>query len=395
MDWPSYLRKVVSTAAGAAAGVAAGVGGPIAAASANVAAEKVSDDLLKQFLGAHDDQMQRIEEISLEMRNQLIGLQNTVGGLLDAPWRTALAHIQEASRRPLRRAQELELARIRLFDAWGLAESLLERDPRSLDPAALRCPLVAQQIAAVYSFLGEPQNTVYWLEAAYTTSRNQLDNQVGVVHDIFVQKMKGAYGIPSRRWGKTWDMKITVLLSDPESKDPLWVRAPDSPSMRLVQFPEPPGGGLRHQYSKTIWVKVDLDFVGRLMALVALDAEAQLLRLACLDAGADGNALRPGTEPRSASIDSAREGERRALLGDCTLMVRPYDEYYYLRVLVVFDATTAAQVKVDLFESEKPVQQLIDDRYRQILPIELGSSDFPEWWPIGLPWRPGLRFPEI
>lgn len=371
MDWPSYLRKVVSTAAGATAGVAAGAGGPIAVASAKVAA----DDLLEQFLGAHADQMQRIEEISLGMRDQLMGLQNTVGGLLDAPWRTALAHIREAGRRPLRRAQELELARIRLFDAWGLAESLLERDPRSLDPAALRCPLVAQQIAAVYSFLGEPENTVYWLETAYTASRSQLDNQVGVVHDIFGQKMKGAYEILSRRWSKGYrDMKVTVLSSDPESKDPLWVRAPGSPLTRVVNFPKPPGGGLRKQYSKTIWVKADIDFAGRLMALVALDAEAQLLRLACLDAGADGNSLRPGTEPRAASIDSAREGERRALLGDCRLIVLAHDEYYDLKMLIVFDATTAAQVQVDLFESERLVQKLIDDRYRQILPIELGNT---------------------
>jgi hypothetical protein len=133
VDWPSYLRKVVSrsavAAAGAAAGVATAAGGPIAVASAKAAAEKVSDDLLAQFLGAHDDQMQRIEELSLEMRGRLIGLQNTVGGLLDAPWRTALAHIEEAGRGPVRRGQELELARIRLFDAWGVAKGFGRPEP--------------------------------------------------------------------------------------------------------------------------------------------------------------------------------------------------------------------------------------------------------------------------
>ena len=118
------------------------------------------------------------------------------------PWRTALAHIEEAGRRPSSRAQELELARIRLFDARQVAESLLERDPRSLDPAALRCPLIAQQIAAVYSFLGEPQNTGTRLANAYRASRKQLDNQVGWLYDIFVQKMKGAKGLSSGQEGQ-------------------------------------------------------------------------------------------------------------------------------------------------------------------------------------------------
>jgi len=136
--------------------MAAGAGGPIAVVAAGAAAENLSESLLAQFMGAHTDQMQRIEALRQEMRGRLIGLQDTVGGLLDAPWRTALAHIEEAARRPPRRAQELELARVRLFEAWGVAEGLFGRNAKSLDPAALRCPLIAQQLAAVYTFLGEP-----------------------------------------------------------------------------------------------------------------------------------------------------------------------------------------------------------------------------------------------
>lgn len=367
MDWPSYLRKVVSrsavAAAGAAAGMAAAAGGPMAVVSAKAAAEKVSDDLLAQFLGAHDDQMQRIEELSLEMRGRLTGLQNTVGGLLDAPWRTALAHIEEAGRRPSSRAQELELARIRLFDAWGVAESLLERDPRSLDPAALRCPLIAQQIAAVYSFLGEPQNTGYWLANAYRASRKQLDNQVGWLYDIFVQKMKGAKGLSSRQVLPT---SISVYSRDWESKDPLWVGA---------------GGGRAATSLEIVRVKRDLDFEGRLTALVELDAEAQLLRLACLDAGADGTALRPGTEPRLASMHSVRDGERRVLIGDCQRY--PGDTshgYHRLKVLVAFHATTAALVEVDLGTERPPIERLIDERYRQLLPFEIWYNWHDKWW---------------
>jgi hypothetical protein len=378
MDWPSYLRKVVSTAAGTAAGVAAGAGGPIAVATAKVTAEKVSDDLLAQFLGAHADQMQRIEEISLEMRGRLIELQNTVGGLLDAPWHTALAHIEEAGRLPSRRAQELELARIRLFDAWGVAKSLLERDPRSLDPAAMRCPLVAQQIAAVYSFLGEPQNTVHWLVAAYMASRNQLNNQVDALRDIFVQKMEGATDyVHSQRSpikilpiigmmpigmfkANRSSIFIDVYSRDLESKDPLWARAPGTPTTLYI--------GGKPQNMKFVKIKPDPDFERHLWALVELDAEAQLLRLACLDAGADEISLRPGTEPRSASTDSALEGERRTLI----------ESYHdaFLRILVVFDAMTAARVRrpVSVVYAKRPIEELFHGRYQQILPVEVGGD---------------------
>jgi hypothetical protein len=367
MDWPSYLRKLVSTTAGTAAGAAAGAaatpGGPIAMAAASVAARKVSDDLLAQFMGAHADQMQRIEEISLEMRGQLIELQNTVGGLLDAPWRTALAHIEEAGRRPSRRAQELELARIRLFDAWGVSKSLLERDPRSLDPAALRCPLVAQQIAAVYSLLGERQNAMNWLVTAYKTSRNQLNDQVGAVYDIFAEKMRGV----KKRIDFGFIM-ISVYSADPNSQDPLWVRAP-LPDHDLRSGPYE-GGKFWRKFGL---VKPDLGFEGRLAALGALDAEAALLRLACLDAGVEGVALMPGVHPRLAGMYSAREGERRALIEDRS---RAYTSFvdHQANVLVVFDATTAVVAHVGTTARDSPIYHVIGDRYREVLPVQISPN---------------------
>jgi hypothetical protein len=338
VDWPSYLQKVVSktavAAAGAAAGVAVGAGGPIAVASAKAAAEKLSGDLLAQFMDAQADQLQRIEELSLEMRGRLIELQNTVGAQLDAPWHTALAHIEEAGRRPSHRAQELELARRHLFYAWGEAESLLERDPRSMDPAALRCPLVAQQIAAVYSFLGEPRNTVHWLEKAYIASRSQLDNQISAARDIFVQKMKGA----KRTWNSGSCLHIDVQSKDRNSKDPLWVLAPTTGFGAGYKFP----GYIAPKYG---CVKRDLDFEGRLVALGELNAEARLLRLACLDAGAN-----------------APEGERGVGIGGT--------------VRVVFDATTTATVRVTsgAFTNARqqaqvvmsPIEKPINDRYRKL-----------------------------
>lgn len=327
-------------------------------AAASVAAKKVSDDLLAQFMDAHDDQMARIEELSQEMRGRLIGLQNTVGAGLDAPWHTALTHIEEAGRRPSHREQELELARKYLIKAWGVAKSLLERDPRSMDPAALRCPLVAQQIAAVYSFLGEPQNTVHWLEAAYIASRNQLGNQIGAVHGICAEKMKGA---KERSPGLGSHLMIEVWSRNPKSTDPLWVRAPSE-----VGAPQWYGYSAGAPWSRYGHVRRDLGFEGRIGALIVLDAEAQLLRLSCLDAGANGTALRPGTEPRSANADSAREGERRALMDRARF-----------EVIVVFDATTAAVLTVKYTEpDDSPIWKRIDDRYQEILPFTMGDDFF-------------------
>jgi hypothetical protein len=356
VDWPSYLRKVVSktavAAAGAAAGVAASAGGPIAMASAKAAAEKLSGDLLAQFMDAQADQMQRIEELSLEMRGRLIELQNAVGAQLDAPWHAALTHIEEAGHRPSHRARELELAKKNLIYAWAEAESLLERDPRSMDPAVLRCPQVAQQIAAVYSFLGEPQNTVRWLEKAYIASRSQLGNQISAVYDIFVQKMKGA----KNSWGRGSCLSIEVSSEDRGSKDPLWVHAPAyAPGKDFMGYYVIPP---KHAY-----VKRDLEFERRLAALYELDAEAQLLRLACLDAGANTPILRPGTKPSDANKASAQKGERRVLRAGSLVGV-PWDG-----CLVVFDAMTAAEVsvKTEAQVERSPIEEKINDnRYREL-----------------------------
>lgn len=337
MDWPSYLRKVVSRTAGAAAGVAVAAGGPIAVASAGAAAEQLSDDLLAQFMGAHADQMQRIEELGQEMRGRLIGVQDAVGGLLDAPWRTALAHIEEASSRPSRREQELELARVRLFDAWGVAEGLLGRNAMSQDPAALRCPLIAQQIAALYSFLGEPLNTARWLAIAYAASRNQLNNRIDAAHDMFVQKVIHA----KRKSTDSSRLQIQVWSVDRNSQEPLWVRAPGF--VYETKAGEP--------WRKMGTVERDLGFEGCVAALVELDAEAQLLRKTCLWSGADEAAM---------PSESSREGARRA--------VTSMDNGYYAGALVVFDSTTAVGLDFSGHPSEvqSPLEKPAADRYGYI-----------------------------
>jgi hypothetical protein len=123
--------------------VAAAHGGPVAAASARAAAQRVSDDLVAQFLGAHDEQMERMDALAQEMRGRLTGLQDAVGGLLDGPWRTALVHIDEAGRQPQARERELELASSatrhhgRAFDLVGAPIPItLEQTPANPPKAA-------------------------------------------------------------------------------------------------------------------------------------------------------------------------------------------------------------------------------------------------------------------
>jgi hypothetical protein len=350
MDWPSYLRRLVSTTAGTAAGAAAGVaatpGGPIAVAAASVAAKKVSDDLLAQFMDAHDDQMTRIEELSQEMRGRLIGLQNTVGAGLDAPWHTALTHIEEAGRRPSHREQELEIARNALIKAWGAAKSLLERDPRSRDPAALRCPVIAQQIAALYSFLAEPLNTRRWLVTAYVASRNQLNNEVDDVYDIFAQKMEHAKDLRSARRLRP-SLRIRVWSRNLKSTESLWVRAPN---------PAIVGSGNR-TWCKDGLVERDPEFEGRVAALFELDGEARLLRRTCFDAGLGVDAL-----PTASILEGARR------------VVRNWET-----VLVVFDSTMGATVMVENPKSGEnhpsgdPIKKRVDARYRELM---FGPSDY-------------------
>jgi hypothetical protein len=345
VDWPSYVRKVVSATAGAAAGAAVLPGGPVAMAAAQAAAGKLSDDLLAQFMGAHLDQMQRIEELNQEMRGRLIGLQNTVGGLLDAPWRTALAHIEEAGRRPGRREQELELARTHLFEAWGVGQALLDRDARSQDPAAMRCPLVAQQIAAVYGFLGEPRNTVHWLATAYTASRNQLDNQVSAIYDLLREKAKHQKGYPFRGEPR---LEIEIWARTLGTRDPLWIVSNTS-GYRIMYVQS----NKTEPWSAGWYVERDLDFEGRLAALSEFDAEVQLLRRTCLDAGVAPSALPP---------DSPIEGARRVL--------KENHAGWYPEgkgcVLVVFNETTAACPYPLNGGKQSPLQRPLGDRYREI-----------------------------
>jgi hypothetical protein len=308
-------------------------------------------------MDAQADQMERIDQLGQEMRGRMTRLQDSVGGLLDRHWHTALMHIEEASRRPPEaRRQELELASEQLFEAWGVAKALLDRDPCSMDPAALKGPTIAQQIAAVYQFMGEPDSTRRWLANAYVASRDQLDAQVGAVHDIFLEKIKH---VITSRYVRTpypyLDIKLWTTVYP--SRDLLWNRWPAS---LLDKDPfEPPS-------FKQAQIARDPDLEKRLMALVELDGEAQLLRRTCRKAGINKASLAKSS--RSA------------------LTTTPGGSIFGGEVHLVFDSATRLIIQPDMVlgpghrkdSVPSPLDRKLNKRYFQLpWPPRYGPDSFP------------------
>jgi hypothetical protein len=101
MSWSSFVRSILSTAAGTAAGVATlPAGGPIAAAVAGKAASGAADAVMDQFMEAEASIISRIDEMDREMTGRLVDLQAGVDALLDKDYRAALLHLEEVVRAP-------------------------------------------------------------------------------------------------------------------------------------------------------------------------------------------------------------------------------------------------------------------------------------------------------
>jgi len=336
VDWPSYLRAVVTTTTGAAAAGAVGAaGGPIAAATAKTVAEKVTGDLLNQFMEAQSDQAAHTNALIAEITGRLAELHNAVGAQLDKTWYKALTHISEAGRRPSQRDRELDLARVDLLDAWSIASALLERDPTSIDPAALRRPQIAQQLAAVYALLAEPDSTRYWLSTGYAASRDQLQRQVSSVYDVLVDKMKTARN--SRKRGGDPRLRIGVLSKVPHPTDRLWTLAPGNV---IAPF----------SYERMPWttsglVSRDLDFETRVAALARFDAESQPLRQTCAEANVIAH-----TGTSDAGAHSVKNPAREWGWG----------------VVVVFSPDTAAALTALDGGPGSPLARPLEDRYRSV-----------------------------
>jgi hypothetical protein len=175
MSWSSFVRSILSTAAGTAAGAATlPAGGPIAAAVANKAATNAAEAIMDQFMEAENSILSRIDEINREMKGRLVDLQAGVDALLDKDYRAALLHLEEAARVPERAPGELQAARSKLFDAWGAANT------------PIRKYLVAQHLAVVYALLNDSDMVKRWLMSSLEGVQAEVSGQVSRLHPVVV-----------------------------------------------------------------------------------------------------------------------------------------------------------------------------------------------------------------
>src|SRR5262249_36621101 len=98
-----------------------------------------------------------------------------VDTIIDGPWRTARLYIEEAAqmRDPRQRMANLELARQKLHDAWGMANS------------ATRRSAVAQEFTALCVLVNDRSGAERWLQRARSESDEPVKDQSReVVNDV-------------------------------------------------------------------------------------------------------------------------------------------------------------------------------------------------------------------
>jgi hypothetical protein len=122
--------------------------------------------MIAEFLQAQRDQFERIEAIDQDMQHTLIGLERGMTDLVDGPWRTALARIQEAADNPRDLTEMLTGAHESLLEAYGMS-----RDN-------LRHSWIAQDLAAVYALSGDFRNVRRWLAMAYASGLKGVKDQL-------------------------------------------------------------------------------------------------------------------------------------------------------------------------------------------------------------------------
>jgi hypothetical protein len=316
MEWQKYLRELVPKVAGAAAGAAAAVGGPVGAAAAAKAASTTAEQLLAEFVGAQADQLDELVRLNREMNGRLAGLQQGVDSLLDADWKTALLHIEDASRSPARRATDLENARLKLFDAWGKANT------------AYRRQAIAEHMAALFAMLGEAANVRYWLEVACVAHSQMMADETRSIHDTLLERIK-----QWRRWQSILrqqeQLYVVVWTTRLKESDPLYVASPDHPSGLVYRNK---GDTVLSHYddhaNHMCMIPRESALERQIAALAELDAAGQTIRASCIDAGIPPTNLPP---------DSWAAGASRVVRGRSTLVGR-------ISVLVIFGQTVAAEV---------------------------------------------------
>lgn len=168
MGWRRYLAKTVSATTGAAAGAGVTVvAGPIGGAAAGAVVQQATESMLDELIAAQNDHLQDLAALNRELRDRLIGVQASVDTIIDGPWRTARLYIEEAARMhdARQRGNNLELARQRLYDAWGMANN------------AMRRSAVAQELSALCALINDRSGVERWLDRASDNSDEAVKEQ--------------------------------------------------------------------------------------------------------------------------------------------------------------------------------------------------------------------------
>jgi Starch binding domain len=192
VNWSGIVTAIVSKTAGAAVGVVAAPGGPVAVAAAGAATEQaakaLTDAILQQFRAAQQEQTEQLLSANDQVHGRLIGLQASLDTLLNAPTRTALEYIDEATRHPQDRVADLNLARQRLFDALGTTSEPVQR------------AFVAEQMAVVCGLLDRPSDVAFWLARAYSSILEAAETTRMPIEAAYKEASRKARNITRTRW---------------------------------------------------------------------------------------------------------------------------------------------------------------------------------------------------
>jgi hypothetical protein len=144
--------------------------------ASSVAANKTARAKLSEFTQAQEDHFRRIEAINQDMQYRLIPSGPEAGGLLDAPWRTALMSIRQAADSPHRFNAAMAEAHEKLLEAYAESRDSLGRS------------WIAQELAAAYALAGDLRNAKRWLETAYRSGLKGVNDQLWKAAAIIEQE---------------------------------------------------------------------------------------------------------------------------------------------------------------------------------------------------------------
>ncbi len=203
MRWHAFLQRTLTATATAAAGGAATAvtANPVLGAAAAAAASKSTEELLAEFLPAQKEALDTLVERTRGIESLLGAVHSNIEAMIDRDWQAALLSIADAAKHPERAQGELHVARRRLFDAWGGANTNAKRAQ------------ISQELSVVYGLLGEPDDSREWLFRSYSEASEALVDSISETWDSIdhMPRVKAR-----RKAGGSGAELVSVYLSEKE-----------------------------------------------------------------------------------------------------------------------------------------------------------------------------------